>query len=146
MNSLSQVGHVNDSSTDCFRLSAGGRGDIPAGAGELEPAAGDPPAQPAGDREAAQPAAAAADSAGELGEPSDKDDLLTFLALDSTVLWRLLAFLFRPFLAAFSLVGLLWLLVLAAAFLVLSFRFLAFFGLFWLQKKRKKKLVKVHVF
>ena len=85
MNSLSQVGHVNDSSTDCFRLSAGGRGDIPAG--ELEPAAGDPPAQPAGDREAAQPAAAAlADSAVELGEPSDKDDLLTFLALDSTVL------------------------------------------------------------
>ena len=137
MNSLSQVGHVNDSSTDCFRLSAGGRGDIPAG--ELEPAAGDPPAQPDGDREAAQPATAAADSAGELGEPSDKDDLLTFLALDSTVLWRLLAFLFRPFLAAFSLVGLLWLLVLAAAFLVLSFRFLAFFGLFWLQKYRKKK-------
>lgn len=131
MNSLSQVGHVNDSSTDCFRLSAGGRGDeIPAG--ELEPAAGDPPAQPAGDREAAQPAAAAADSAGELGEPSDKDDLLTFLALDSTVLWRLPAFLFRPFLTAFGLVGLLWLLVLATAFLVLSFRFLAFFGLFWL--------------
>lgn len=128
MNSLSQVGHVNDSSTDCFRLSAGGRGDeIPAG--ELEPAAGDPPAQPAGDREAAQPAAAAR----ELGEPSDKDDLLTFLALDSTVLWRLLAFLFRPFLAGFfDLVGLLWLLVLAAAFLMLSFRFLAFFGLFWL--------------
>ena len=138
MNSLSQVGHVNDSSTDCFRLSAGGRGDeIPAG--ELEPAAGDPPAQPAGDREAAQPAAAAADSAGELGEPSDKDDLLTFLALDSTVLWRLLAFLFRPFLAGFGLVGLLRLLVLAAAFLMLSFRFLAFFGLFWLQKNRKKK-------
>ena len=135
MNSLSQVGHVNDSSTDCFRLSAGGRGDeIPAG--ELEPAAGDPPAQPAGDREAAQPAAAAR----ELGEPSDKDDLLTFLALDSTVLWRLLAFLFRPFLAGFfGLVGLLWLLVLAAAFLMLSFRFLAFFGLFWLQKNRKKK-------
>ena len=145
MNSLSQVGHVNDSSTDCFRLSAGGRaGDIPAGAGELEPAAGDPPAQPAGDREAAQPATAAADSAGELGEPSDKDDLLTFLALDSTVLWRLLAFLFRPFLAGFfDLVGLLWLLVLATAFLVLSFRFLAFFGLFWLQKNQKeKKLVK----
>ena len=142
MNSLSQVGHVNDSSTDCFRLSAGGRGDIPAG--ELEPAAGDPPAQPAGDREAAQPAAAAlADSAVELGEPSDKDDLLTFLALDSTVLWRLLAFLFRPFLAGFGLVGLLRLLVLAAAFLMLSFRFLAFFGLFWLQKKQKeKKLVK----
>ena len=138
MNSLSQVGHVNDSSTDCFRLSAGGRGDIPAG--ELEPAAGDPPAQPAGDREAAQPAAAAlADSAVELGEPSDKDDLLTFLALDSTVLWRLLAFLFRPFLAGFGLVGLLRLLVLAAAFLMLSFRFLAFFGLFWLQKNRKKK-------
>ena len=137
MNSLSQVGHVNDSSTDCFRLSAGGRGDIPAG--ELEPAAGDPPAQPAGDREAAQPATAAADSAGELGELSDKDDLLTFLALDSTVLWRLLAFLFRPFLAAFCLVGLLWLLVLAAAFLVLSFRFLAFFGLFWLQKTERKK-------
>ena len=141
MNSLSQVGHVNDSSTDCFRLSAGGRGDIPAG--ELEPAAGDPPAQPAGDREAAQPATASADSAGELGELSDKDDLLTFLALDSTVLWRLLAFLFRPFLAAFCLVGLLWLLVLAAAFLVLTFRFLAFFGLFWLQKyRKKKKLVK----
>ena len=137
MNSLSQVGHVNDSSTDCFRLSAGGRGDIPAGAGELEPAAGDPPAQPAGDREAAQPAAA--DRAGELVEPSDKDDLLTFLALDSTVLWRLLAFLFRPFLAGFGLVGLLWLLVLAAAFLVLSFRFLAFFGLFWLQKTERKK-------
>jgi hypothetical protein len=136
MNSLSQVGHVNDSSTDCFRLSAGGRGDLPAG--ELEPAAGDPPAQPAGDREAAQPAAAAADSAGELGEPSDKDDLLTFLALDSTVLWRLPAFLFRPFLTAFGLVGLLWLLVLATAFLVLSFRFLAFFGLFWLEKNRKK--------
>ena len=134
MNSLSQVGHVNDSSTDCFRLSAGGRGDIPAG--ELEPAAGDPPAQPAGDREAAQSAAAAAaDSAGELGELSEKDNLLTFLALDSTVLWRLLAFLFRPFLTAFGLVGLLWLLVLVEA-LVLSFRFLAFFGLFWLQKTK----------
>ena len=103
MNSLSQVGHVNDSSTDCFRLSAGGRGDIPAGAGELEPAAGDPPAQPAGDREAAQPAAA--DRAGELVEPSDKDDLLTFLAFV-----EIPGLPFSTFLEAFGLVGLLWLL------------------------------------
>ena len=85
MNTLSQVGHVNDSSTLSFRPSGGrpsGRGDecpsLPkAAAGEAKvewPACGDCPLS--------LDEVASESIAGEFGD-SHKDDLLTFLALNS---------------------------------------------------------------